>query len=98
MTLSPLQRYILREAYTWRGPKLPRRTLLKYYDRVKRRPSADDMQNSMTKSLERLIDRGMLIGYGHRTPVKWFIEEVKLTPLGRASARRLLRDQPRLPL
>lgn len=98
MVLSALQQYILREAYAWRGPKFPRKVLLRYYDRVKRKPSSDDMQNSMTKSLERLIDRGYLIGYGRRTPAKWFIEEVKLTPIGRKVTRRLLRDQPRLPL
>lgn len=98
MTLSPLQQYILREAYAWRGPKFPRRVLLHYYDRAKRKPSADDMHNSLTKSLERLIDHGLMIGYGRRTTAKWFIEEVKLTPVGRKHARRLLHDQARLPL
>lgn len=98
MALSALQQYILREAYTWRGSNFPRQNLHRYYDRVKKKPSAEDMQNSMTKSLERLIDRGFMIGYGRRTPRKWFIETVKLTPPGRQLARRLLHDQPKLPL
>lgn len=53
---------------------------------------------SVTSSLERLIDRGLMIGFGRRTPQKWFIERVKLTPVGRRTARALLGTQQRLPL
>lgn len=55
-------------------------------------------QNAVTKSLERLIDKGLMIGYGRRTPRKWFIEEVALTPKGRKQARKLLGEQQSLPL
>lgn len=55
-------------------------------------------QNAVTKSLERLIDKGLMIGYGRRTPKKWFIEEVALTPKGRKQARKLLGEQQALPL
>jgi len=41
-----------------------------------------DQVDAVTKSLERLIDKGMLIGYGVRTRKKWFIREVKLTRPG----------------
>ncbi len=55
-------------------------------------------QNAITKSLERLIDNGLMTGYGRRTPKKWFIEEVALTPKGRKQARKLLGEQQSLPL
>ena len=33
-------------------------------------------QKAITKSLERLIEREFLVGYGIRTPHKWFIQQV----------------------
>ena len=56
------------------------------------------MLETITKSLERLIDKGLMIGYGRRTPEKWFIDEVQLTPAGRRAARITLGEQQRLPL
>jgi hypothetical protein len=52
----------------------------------------------MTKSLERLIDKGLMIGYGRRTPEKWFIDEIRLTDVGKKAARKLLGQQQKLPL
>ncbi len=54
-------------------------------------------QDAVTKSLERLIDKGLLIGYGRRTPKKWFIDEVILTPKGRKETKKLLGKQQKLP-
>ncbi len=39
----------------------------------------------------------MMVGYGVRTPKKWYIKEVKLTPIGRRLARKLLGEQQALP-
>lgn len=93
MRLSALQRFILRECYQTRKPRLSRLPFEKFYS--KRTTTATD---NITVSLERLIDRGLLIGYGRRTPKKWFIEEVKLTPLGRRTARATYGQQQHLPL
>lgn len=93
MRLSALQKYILRECYQYPKPRVPRSPFTKFYTRSIH-PDAD----SITVSLERLIDRGFLIGYGRRTPKKWFIEEVKLTPLGRRTARATYGQQQHLPL
>lgn len=93
MLLSALQRYILRECYQYPKPRVPRQPFTKFYARTTH-PDAD----SITVSLERLIDRGLLIGFGRRTPKKWFIEEVKLTPLGRRTARATYGKQQQLPL
>ncbi|MFH1789980.1 MAG: hypothetical protein ABH832_02845 [bacterium] len=53
----------------------------------------------ITKSIERLIDRAMLVGYGMRTPKKWFIREVKITGFGKREWKKWLgRKQKKLPL
>lgn len=96
MRLSGLQRFALVECYTRRSTRLPRAAVHAFYRSMPRRPI--DVQDVVTKSLERLIDKGLLVGYGRRTPRKWFIDEVKLTPAGRRLARRLLGVQLALPL
>ncbi len=95
MALSALQRYVLRECYTSRKPLVDRQAFAKYY--AKHVPP-HSLADSITSSLERLIDRGLMVGFGRRTPKKWFIERVKLTPAGRRAARPLLGTQQRLPL
>lgn len=103
MRLSNLQKYILLLGYEERG-KFGRGRLLKFYEksitsagRQKKQPKKEDQINIITKSLERLIDKGLLIGYGIRTPKKWFIKEIKLTAEGRRTARRLQGEQQVLP-
>lgn len=90
MTLSRLQRFILTDLLNHRLARSPRRQLNSFY---KRRAAPKDIESVITKSLERLIDKELLVGYGRRTPHKWFIEEVRLTAAGRRLARRLLGEQ-----
>ncbi len=97
MRLSALQKYIIAQCYVSRRTRFPRATLLAFYNGQKPQPKHLDQQNSITKSLERLIDKGLLVGYGRRTPRKWFIDEIKLMPKGRAQAKRLQGEQQRLP-
>ena len=53
----------------------------------------------ITVSIERLIERGILTGYGIKTKDKLFINKIKLTPLGRRQAAAILkRKQLALPL
>ncbi|MBU1146035.1 hypothetical protein KKD80_00600 [Patescibacteria group bacterium] len=96
MKLSHLQRYVLGLGYAEKD-KFGRGKILRFYDKVKRPPKLEDRVNIVTKSLERLIDRGFLIGYGMRTPKKWFIREIKLTAAGRKMARALQGKQVALP-
>ncbi len=98
MRLSPLQKYILAEVYSSRSNKYPRKIIKKYYNLKEDKPKADDQQNIITKSVERLIDKELMVGFGRRTPHKWFIDEIKLTPLGRHWAKKLLGQQQILPL
>ncbi len=93
--LSRLQRFILREALG--GVITKRAVFRKFYTKQAKAPSAHDQENAITKSMERLIDHGFLIGLGRRTPQKWYIESVKLTPIGRRKARTLIGQQQRIP-
>ena len=96
IALSPLQKFILKDCLNG-GGVVKRDAFKKFYSKLAKPPKADDQQNALTKSLERLIDRGYMIGYGRRTPKKWFITEVKLTPKGRRRARSLLGQQQQIP-
>ncbi len=97
MKLSNLQKYILLSSHEEKG-KFNRDKLLKFYDKQKKKPKTEDQVKIITKSLERLIDEELLIGYGVRTPHKWFIKEIKLTIKGRQVAKKLLGEQQALPL
>lgn len=96
MRLSGLQRFALIECYTRRSTRLIRKVVHGYYRSMPKQPG--HVQDVVTKSLESLIDRGLLIGYGRRTPKRWFIDEIRLTPRGRKIARTLLGEQLSLPL
>lgn len=95
MALSGLQRFILTEVYGSRSPRVLRRAFDAFYGKRSEKPA--EREGTVTRSLERLIDRGYLVGYGRRTPEKWFIEEVRLTALGRRAARKLLGEQQQIP-
>ncbi len=98
MRFSALQKYIIKSCYLSSADEVPRQTFMRHYQGLAHPPKRDDQVNSLTKSLESLIDRSLLKGYGVRTPRKWFISKVKLTPLGKKTARRLMSNQPPLPL
>ncbi len=97
LRLSSLQRYLLRSCYTAGAKVVSRAGFKRYYEKQKGAPKPGDVVNIITKSLESLIDRGMMVGYGVRTQEKWYIKEVKLTPVGRKVARKLLGEQVQLP-
>lgn len=97
MRLSPLQKYILRSSYLTPPKAVLRGIFSKFYEGHKVRPKIGDTVNIITKSLEALIDRGFMTGYGVRTPKKWYIKEVKLTPQGRKLTKKLLGEQQKLP-
>lgn len=97
MRFSHLQKYILKKCYQGRG-KINREGLKIFYQTQKKVPAEEKRVKIITQSLERLIDREQLIGYGMRTPHKWFIKEIKLTPKGRRTAKKLMGEQQQLPL
>lgn len=93
--LSPLQKFLLKECLDSAVTK--RSAFKKFYSKNTKAPKVNDQQNAITKSLERLIDRGYMVGLGRRTPKKWYIVEVKLTAKGRRKGRTLLGQQQRIP-
>ncbi|MFH1610618.1 MAG: hypothetical protein ABIA91_01895 [Patescibacteria group bacterium] len=50
----------------------------------------------ITKSIERLIDKELLVGFGERTKYKWFIKDIKITKFGKKEAKKLLGEQLKL--
>lgn len=86
MRFSALQRYILRVC--WNAKKKVSRAIFDKYQMNGKRKRKDAV-NAVTKSLENLIDKGLLVGYGLRTPKKWYLKETRLTSLGRRIARGL---------
>ncbi len=97
MRLSKLQKYILLQCLADPKKKFPRDQLLQFYDNRRKKPQRKEMIDSLTKSLDRLIDRGLMIGYGQRTPRKWYLKEIKLTVPGRKVAKKYLGEQQFLP-
>lgn len=96
MRLSQLQKYILLSVNSAKN-KVKRNTFLKFYDKQKKKPKQSDQQGSVTRSMESLIKKGLMIGFGRRTPEKWFIEEVKLTNKGKKQIKKLNSKQQVLP-
>ena len=95
LRLSRLQKAILRSCYPLRGLVERKR----FHDLGKKEAThAKDVVDVVTKALERMIDRGLLVGHGVRTKEKWFIHAVRLTPEGRRIARRVVGTQQILPL
>jgi hypothetical protein len=93
-----LQQYILLQALLKPAQKTGREVFLNFYKKQARPPKAELRAKIISRSLEGLIDKEMLVGYGMRTPHKWFIKDVRLTAKGRAAAQSLLGEQMMLPI
>ena len=98
MTLSNLQKYILNKGLEGRGHTVTKAVLKKFYAAKKNQPKDEDQLNIITKSVERLIKKGLVNGVGTKTAEKWFIKEVILTKKGLKKAKELLGQQQELPL
>jgi len=98
MIFSPLQQYILKECYGRTGKKIDRKIFVNFY--AKNSKAKIELHTKIiTKSIERLISREMLVGYGIRTAKRWFISGVKMTGPGRKKWQKFLnRKQKKLPI
>ncbi|MFZ2190512.1 MAG: hypothetical protein WA057_06660 [Candidatus Magasanikiibacteriota bacterium] len=114
MKLSLLQKYILLKCYE-KGGKLDRKVFRSFYgktiesfDSAQDKPAKEKSfsfaqdkykESIITRSLEHLIDREFMTGFGRRTPHKWFITHVSLTKKGTKISQDLLNErQEKLPL
>lgn len=98
MSLSKLQHYIMEECVA-RGGSISRRILDANYKASQSRARGENFKKIITQSIERLIGRGLVVGYGMKTKEKLFIDRVRLTSGGRQRLETLRRRaQPRLPI
>lgn len=96
MNLSKLQKYILLQGFN-RKNRLDRKVLLDFYHLAQNKPTQQIMVNSITSSLERLIKKGLIVGFGEITKEKIFIKKIQLTRQGIATAKKCLGEQKKLP-
>ena len=98
MPLSNLQKYIIRQ--TGENPKtrLNRQVFLHFYENKKKSPPKEIQTNIITKSIERLIEQGQLVGFGQKTQHKLFITHVRLSTRGKKTAKKLFGQQAELPI
>jgi len=98
MTLSPLQQYMVAEAARAK-PRVHRTAFEDEYRRLNPDASAKDVADGVTGAMERLIGRGLAVGYGYKTQHKLFLTTLRLTPEGRRTAKAHRRKpQQTLPL
>jgi len=97
MTLSKLQKYILKTTLQNNKLRVSRIILEKFYANTKKPPNQKIRANIITKSIERLIAKGLLVGFGEKTQHKLFITQVRLTQQGKKEAQLLFGRQAKLP-
>ena len=95
MKLSLLQKFILKEGFGTKG-RILRSRFNKFYN-GKVTPTILERVKVISKSIDRLIAKGLLAGFGEKTQHKWFIKEVQLTAKGLAEAKKLMGEQTSLP-
>ena len=97
MTLSSLQKYILNKGLEGQKNTVKKAVLKKFYATSKIKPKEGDQIKIITKSVDKLIKRGLVKGVGIKTAQKWFVNEVVLTQEGIKKAKELLGKQQELP-
>jgi len=98
MRLSKLQKYIVLQCFDKKYNQLDRKVLVNFYYSFKKKPTKEIQVSNITNSIERLIKKGLVNGYGQFTQTKNFIHKINLTRLGRKIAIKLLGEQKKLPL
>ncbi len=98
MPLSSLQKFIITQIAENPKNRLARLVFNDYYRKIKHPPTQQLQTKIITKSLERLINQGYIIGFGQKTQHKLFITHAKLTPRGKKMAIKLLGQQVELPI
>lgn len=93
MRLSKLQKNILEYIYTNKNDFAARKDLYRFYPSEELKKNFLNIQTVLQKSLENLIDKEYLTGYGYKTARKWFIQRIKLTRSGRNKAGELVKSK-----
>ncbi len=96
MRLSHLQKFIILQCLESRTGKISRIRLNQFYNKNNNKTKPELQTKIITKSIERLIEKELLVGFGQRTKYKWFIKEIKLNRQGKSQAKKLLGEQLKL--
>ena len=97
MRLSKLQKFILENALESRNSSLKKSDFFRFYGKSDREYMVA-IQSSLQESLDNLVEKNLLVAYGHHTAQKWHIEYVRLTPFGKRTAREIMNSrQKKLP-
>lgn len=97
MALSSLQKFILKRCLQGHK-KVTISEFVKFYPADEYKKDHEQVHKIIRKSIDRLIAREFMLGYGSKTPHKLYIKEIRLTPKGRKAAKQLLPKQQKLPL
>jgi hypothetical protein len=89
--LSSLQQYILK-ACVRKGGKVPVELFVSFYG-AEATEDPEGCRKAIRKSIDRLIAREFLTGYGSKTTRKLYLKEVRLTPKGRKASSELMPKQ-----
>lgn len=96
--LSYIQQFILEECFEQKG-NCSRALIDKNYSASKSKASEENFKKIITQSIERLIDRGLIVGYGMKTKEKLFITKIRLTSSGKREILEIRKHkQKKLPL
>jgi hypothetical protein len=99
MRFSKLQKFILKMCYNSKVGMVDRDRILVFYEKSEKKAPRGNLQAKIiTSSIETLIDNELMIGYGVRTPHRWFIRKVGLTEKGKRVVRKMLGEQLSLKL
>ena len=91
MRLSALQKYILKQCFLGNNSKISKKVIENFYSL--KTVKAKNIINDITKSVDRMIAKELIVGYGTKTAKKWYIREVMLTPKGKHLARETFVQQ-----
>ncbi len=96
MVLSKLQQFILKQGR--KHGRMAVDELLAFYSEKASQENQEGERKAVRKSIDRLIKRELVVGYGEKTTHRLYINEVRLTSKGRKAAGELLPKQQRLGL
>lgn len=97
MKLSDLQKYILLMCTQNKSGRISRDRLIHYYDNINKPPRFNIRKKIITRSIERLIEKGLLSGYGEKTSSRTYIADIKLTAQGKKMVKKLQGEQLGIP-
>ena len=95
MRLSKLQIYILFKCLEKKNGVEFKVEFYNFYSKKEIAEEKKIIQDTIHKSLDSLVAKGLVVAYGHKTAKKWFIKKVKLTSHGRQQAKELIKKRQR---